>query len=386
MLKDLFDKGKCALGFHADAWRYARQGSCAQTSTCRRCQAVSRRVHHDWPDGWSLVSPQGCEVARRCRRCPEQEITVEHRWGPTAYRADGSCEQVQPCVRCGAEKEAAAVHLWTEWTYDAGESCAQTLRCARCNAAGGSSRVSHEWSRWQQSAFYEAQVQVCGRCAEMVFDLDPADDDGVPLSMQRAAATVARISADAEDPAAFREAVLAHRREMLSPVTDRYLRFAIEHYAAEPPKRDPLTALAALLERCRSQGADAVLRPAAIVPPPLPASATGTGQAFAASPSTDIALVGHWRHTESFASGGVSLVTDTHLLLTASGRFERWSKSAGSMGSTQSARDAGNWSVVSGSLRLAFDDGRRDHFRFDLSGDSMLCPDETRYRLWRRIS
>ncbi len=31
MLKDLFDKGKCALGFHVEAWRYAREGACQQT-------------------------------------------------------------------------------------------------------------------------------------------------------------------------------------------------------------------------------------------------------------------------------------------------------------------------------------------------------------------
>jgi hypothetical protein len=259
VFKDLLEKGRCVLGFHADTWRYAREGSCVQTSTCSRCQAVDRRVRHDWPDEWGGVWPQGCEVARRCRRCPEQEITVEHRWGPSAYRFEESCERVQPCTRCGAEKEAAAVHLWTEWMYDGDGSCTQTLRCARCNASGGSSRISHDWSRWQRSPFYDAQVQVCIRCAEMVFDLDPYDEAGVPLSMQRIAGTVAKV-ASAGDVAALREAILAHRREMLSPVADRYLRYAIECSAAEPSRQQGFVRLADLLERCRTEGIDSALR------------------------------------------------------------------------------------------------------------------------------
>jgi hypothetical protein len=194
---------------------------------------------------------------------------------------------------------------------------------------------------------------------------------------------VARVAA-ADDIAGLGEGILANRREMLSPVADRYLRYAIEYYAAEPSKQESLSTLAGLLERCRSEGPESVLRPAPVVPPPLPPSAFGPAPTGAASPAADARLAGHWRHTESFASGGVSLVTDTHLVLDPSGRFEWWSKSVGSMGSSTSDRERGRWSTADGALRLAFDDGTHASRRFVLDGDSMLCPDERRYRLWHR--
>jgi hypothetical protein len=369
MLKDLFDKGKCALGFHVEAWRYAREGSCQQASVCVRCQVVSDRVVHDWPDGWALVSPDDCQMARACRRCGERETRTEHDWGAPAYVADGSCDQVRGCSRCGSEMPAAAAHVWNAWVYTEEGSCRQTLGCSRCAAPGADTRTAHEWSLWQYSPFYEAQVRVCSRCGEMPFDADPADEDGTPLSLQRFAAAVLDVSG-ASDMAALRERVVAHQRVLLSPAVQHYFKFAMANAAGDAAQTETLQTLAQVFDRCRVEGIDAVLRPA---PPPIPSPADA---------GLDRRLPGHWRHVESMSSPGLSLVIDTHLVLETSGRFEWWSKSSGS---GTSGRERGVWSNNDGTLVLAFDNGSRAAWRYHIESGRMFLPDERRYRLWQRV-
>jgi hypothetical protein len=36
MLKELFDSGKCALGFHSGDWRYVSDQRCEQLQICSR--------------------------------------------------------------------------------------------------------------------------------------------------------------------------------------------------------------------------------------------------------------------------------------------------------------------------------------------------------------
>ena len=79
MLKDLFDKGKCALGFHVGDWRYLQDGSCQQTRICSRCQVSSQQLVHPWQT-WDYETPDSCRMARRCGRCAETETKVEHVW------------------------------------------------------------------------------------------------------------------------------------------------------------------------------------------------------------------------------------------------------------------------------------------------------------------
>ena len=376
MLKDLFDKGKCALGFHVDAWQYLRPGSCQQTSSCARCRAVNQRILHDWPDAWSLVAPDDCRTVRTCRRCSDRELGIEHQWQEPDYVAEGVCDRIRVCVRCRSTMSADVAHDFSAWTYTEDDACAQAQTCSRCGLAGVATRTLHDWTPWQHSAFYEAQVRVCRRCGEMPFDVDPGDDDD-PMSLQRAARAVEELAA-ADDVPELRKRLVAHQRELWSPVADRYFRLAFAHADGDAGRIETLDVLRRLIDRCRVEGIDTVLA-AAMAPPPLPPTAA---PADASAPS---GLTGHWRHTESFASGGVSLATDTHLVLDASGLFEWWSKSAGSMGYSSGERERGRWSAADGVLRLTFDGGSGRSLKYSVTRDSMFCPEEPRYRLWKRI-
>jgi hypothetical protein len=336
---------------------------------------VSQRVVHDWPDAWQLLSPAECQMARACRRCAERETRTEHDWGAAAYTADDRCDQVRDCSRCGTQTPAGTTHVWDAWVYGEDGSCLQTIGCSRCGAPGADNRTAHEWSPWQYSPFYDAQVRVCGRCGEMPFDIDAADDDGTPLSLQRFAAAVVDVTAAADLPA-LRERVVAHQRELLSPAMERYFRFALASAAGDTAQTETLQTLAELLERCRLEGIDAVLRPAPPpIPPPLPGGAAPSG-------TVDARLPGHWRHVESMSSPGLSMVIDTHLVLETSGRFEWWSKSSAS---GTSAKERGVWSNTGGTLVLAFDNGSRSTWRYHIESGRMFLPDERRYRLWQRV-
>ena len=383
MLKDFFNKGKCALGFHAEAWRYLRARACQQASICPHCQAQSERVLHQW-SGWQLAAADRCEMLRYCDRCQEGETKVEHEWALPRYTATDSCEQVRPCSRCGEQKADRTLHVWGSWAYEAEGSCSQRATCVRCAAEGNAHRISHAWTPWQQSDFYEAPVRVCGRCAEMVFDTgDPVDAD-TPISMQSVERAIAH-AMGSPTTAVLGERIAANRRELLSPVTPRYVRFAIERRAKDEPTKEVLLQLTELLERCRHEGIDAVFTPpaAAVSAAPTP-SRTPSSQAHGRA-TLDTRLCGQWLHTEAMSSGGYSLVIDTHLVLDTTGRFAWWSESAGVMGTRQSAPEPGVWSAVEGVLRLAFDDGNGRLMPYVVEGDSMLCPNETRYRLWKRV-
>jgi hypothetical protein len=74
--------------------------------------------------------------------------------------------------------------------------------------------------------------------------------------------------------------------------------------------------------------------------------------AAAASGTLDPSLIGHWRHTQALSSGGFSFVTDVHLVLQDDGTYGMWSRSKGSMGSTDSELTTGVWKVDSGWLLL----------------------------------
>jgi hypothetical protein len=70
----------------------------------------------------------------------------------------------------------------------------------------------------------------------------------------------------------------------------------------------------------------------------------------------DAALVGRWRHTESHASGGLSMATDVHLELAADGTYATWSRSAGIGDPTETPRTTGSWKTEAGRLYLWPDD------------------------------
>ena len=262
MLKDLLNKGKCTLGFHAEDWRYLRSSACQQASTCSRCQHISERVLHEWPEAWLRGTPGTCEKTRHCRRCRERETAIEHHWGPPVYASDSSCEQVRRCMRCAAETPAETAHVWEAWSYVEAEGCSQIVSCARCGTRGEVQRVEHAWGAWSHSPFYGEPVRVCSRCALMIFERSGADAGRDPVSMQQAATAVTELLT-AQDFTALRERLLAHQRELLSPVATHYLRLALEQCASDASATDTLEMYGSLLERCRVQGIEATLDAAA---------------------------------------------------------------------------------------------------------------------------
>lgn len=355
MLKDLLDKGKCALGYHVEAWQYADSGLCRQVSRCARCGVVSERTAHVW-SGWQRLDEASCTATRTCLRCGQHETKDDHDWDT--------------------------------WVYDAPDECRQRVLCARCAAPGTATRLRHDRGAWQWSAFYETGVAVCRRCGEMVFAT--VDGDEEPVTFQEADAAIMHIvgSSTVED---VRQRITARQGVLFSPVAAHVFRFAADRRAADEDERKVFADLAAVVARCRDEGIDAVLaRPASATsgaPPPLPttapppAAASRTDQGGLEPP-----LVGHWRHTEALSSGGFSLVTDTNLVLDESGRFGWWSHSvSAAMGSDNTAREYGTWGVTGRTLSLHFDAGTTMKRQCDVEGNAMLWPEESRYRLWKRI-
>jgi hypothetical protein len=103
------------------------------------------------------------------------------------------------------------------------------------------------------------------------------------------------------------------------------------------------------------------------------------------APQLDTRLVGHWRHTESLGGGGISMTTDTHLQLDASGDFQRWTHSVSSMGERRGPRDAGRWTTENTSLTLRYDDGNQWLRSYQVESGSLLFPHEGVLRFWERV-
>ena len=386
MLKDLFDRGKCALGFHAGEWRYLREGSCQQTRVCSRCKAESQQLVHTWQT-WDYQNADACLMVRECGRCGEKETKTEHVWGTPVYQSEGSCALIRPCSRCGETKAAGTAHVWESWNYDGEQACSQVIACSRCGDTGSQRRITHEWGAWYQSQFYDTGVRVCRRCAEMVFDSEEGNkSDKVSLQMvDRAVWNVM----ESKDNATVRERVTQHSQVLFDPVAEKYFKFAIDQRAPDESAKDTLRQLAGLLERCRTQGIDAVFSPPVKAANPAPVSTTGTAvsSSIPASKELDGRLVGHWRSTEIFpSSGGFSMSTDTHCVLDAGGRFEWWSYSVSSLGSRPSEPEYGDWSVSNNILLLDFDGGNRLERKHVIQGPAMLWPDDRRWRIWERIN
>jgi hypothetical protein len=247
VLKELLDKGKCALGFHAGDWRYITENQCEQIQVCSRCNNQSRQVAHQWTS-WQYFASGACEMARRCQRCKEQENKTEHVWGAPVYETEESCAQVRPCSRCGETASAATVHKWNSWSYETQGQCAQLSACSRCGAIGTQRRVVHEWSAWHNSEFYAAPVRVCRRCGEMVFDLEKSSDESVSLQMANSAVQDVIQASDVES---VRERITRQRTLLFSPVTEKYFNFAVDQLAASAEAKEVYQKLARLIDRCR---------------------------------------------------------------------------------------------------------------------------------------
>ena len=379
MLKELFDKGKCALGFHHGDWCYIQDRQCEQIQVCSRCNNQSRQIAHHWL-AWQYLANGACGMARRCERCKEQEDKVEHVWGVPIYETEQSCVQVRPCARCGEKTSAGTVHNWNSWSYEAQGQCSQVSACSRCGSVGRERRISHDWDNWQTSEFYAALVRVCRRCGEMIFDLDHSGKPSV--SLQTVNSAVKNVM-QAADGAGVREQIIRHSSVLFSPVTEKYFNFAVDRLATSAETKDVYRKLAGTLERCRRDGVDNVLQPAASVNLSQSAFSDQTGEQSSVKmeAALDPRLIGHWRHTEILGSGSFMRTIDTHCILDASGAMQWYSRTASGINTPEN----GGWSAGNGTLDLTFANGSRRAFTYVLEGTTMFCPGEGRYRLWTRI-
>lgn len=391
MFRDLFDKGKCALGFHAGEWRYIAPGRCDQLRVCTRCRNESRQVVHLWQQ-WRRLSPGRCEFSRPCSRCAASETKTEHAWTAAIYQEAGSCVMVEPCAGCASTRPAGTIHVFDAWSYDAADACGQTSVCSRCKASGSGRRVEHDWTPWVASAFYAAPVRVCRRCAEMVLDLK---GEGAAVSMQSAASAV-NAAIESPDAASLKSTIQNNRHLLLGPVVERYLAYAADQLSPTPDVRKTYQDFASVLAMCRTDGLDAVFGPAAATAAP-PADAAGgpavgargaSGAAARPQPvpsgvtgALDSVLVGHWRHTEPVSG----FTTDTHCLLDDTGRFTWWSKSVSQFGVSNSNREYGTWYVAGGLLHLVFEDGTHMQRDYITERGSMVWRNDGRYRFWSHL-
>jgi hypothetical protein len=388
MLKDLFDKGKCALGFHTGEWRYLQDRSCQQTRICSRCQVASQQLVHAW-QSWEYEGSDDCRMARRCGRCAEAEIKVEHVWASPVYVSEQSCALVRPCSRCKETSPAGNAHVWESWSYDAADNCSQLVTCSRCGESGSERRTVHDWNAWQSSQFYGAPVRVCRRCAEMVFNLDHESEQKDQVSLQMVDRAVWNVM-EATDSPSVRERLSQNKKALFNPVVEKYFKFAIDQRAPDESARNTLRQLAGLIERCRREGIETVFAPAAsqgsAYAPSSSSASPGHTPSTSPTGEKNARLLGHWRHTEPRSSGGFSMTIDTHCVLDPSGRFEWWSKSMSSFGPSTSGPENGTWSASGNTLHLNFDDGTSLAREVVIENATMFWPGDGRYRLWERIS
>lgn len=82
----------------------------------------------------------------------------------------------------------------------------------------------------------------------------------------------------------------------------------------------------------------------------------GAGSGGPGGGSTSPTLVGHWQHTEALSSGGVSLVTDTNLVLREDGTASTWTRTEG-VTSANEPQTPGRWKTEGGKLLLHADGG-----------------------------
>jgi hypothetical protein len=382
MLRELFDKGKCALGFHAGDWRYTRDRHCEQIRTCSRCKLESRQTVHTWQP-WQYLASEACEMRRQCGRCREEENKVEHAWAEPVYETPGSCEQIRPCARCDEKASAGVRHTWDGWRYETHDQCSQISACSRCGAPGPEKRLAHNWGNWYESQFYSAPVRVCRRCAETVFKLGQERSETDVVSLQEIHRAVQELI-ESKDAEVMREAIIRHQAVLFSPVTNKYFKFAVDQLSATADAKDVFCKLAGTIDRCRKEGVENVFSHASSG---TAQASSGASHGSPAQPAGNAAaldqrLIGHWRHTEILGSGGFSMTIDTHCILDASGGMQWYSRTANGT----NAPESGAWSATKGTLNLKFDKGDRLAFSYVLEGANMFCPREGRYRLWERIN
>ena len=99
----------------------------------------------------------------------------------------------------------------------------------------------------------------------------------------------------------------------------------------------------------------------------------GGGNAGGGGGERPQALVGHWRFTETFARDDISWATDTHLVLEADGSCRSWSRTEGSVSSSD-PETQGLWKAEGNQLLLKLDGGGswQPAARFAADGERLM--------------
>jgi len=386
MWKDLFDKGKCLLGFHEGAWRYRGARTCTQVQTCVRCGNTTERVEHQWAD-WGYERDGQCDQIRRCQRCGAVERQVTHSWGEPHYARADACDRIAVCARCREPQALDVVHVFDTWSYQTADSCSQVVTCSRCSVTGAPTRVEHDWGAWTRSAFYETNVRVCRHCGEMLLDAR-VSGGGRPVAMQAIDADVNRVIA-ADTAPQIRAILTQAHSTLLTPAADKYFAFAFDQYADDAFRRGPLTAARTLVTRCQANGIDATLQELGLeapLPTPMvthsptpgtPAQRKPASRRNAAGP-LDKRLIGHWTNTEFLGQGTPMMMSiESHCVLDGSGRFEFVVQG--------NDVEAGTWTAGGGELVMRFDGGDSFVRSYIVDSSGMIWNNDSRFHFWRRV-
>lgn len=277
---------------------------------------------------WRAASPTVCTYTRTCVRCAAKHSKVEHPWGDWRFVAEQSCEQLRSCSRCSMH-EQRILHAHGDATFVSASSCEMQEVCRRCHDRRPVA-ARHSMTEWRFVDAEECrQVQHCSRC----------------------------------DVAGAQTRTLHTWGEW-------------QHSNAHNGG----------VSACKRCGELQVRSATAPVGPEAPAAGESPDVKRSDSAQRHVLLVAHWRHTEIMSSGGFSLVTDTHLVLQADGRFRRWTHSASSMGSQTSEALTGSWHTEGDRLHSRTDgSGAGSAIRFTLQGDKLFFPDGGTQKLWERV-
>jgi hypothetical protein len=344
MLKDLLNKGKCKLGFHAGEWGYIASLNCAQLRVCERCGAESRRTEHSWPE-WTYLNPKSCTLARNCLRCQQEETKVAHAWGDWAY-----------------------IHRY---------SCIQRRGCTRCGHIDDQTQTTHQWAQWEFSDHYAGPVQVCTRCGELN---RPGASGGNPSDDELTLVVEKLVAADSQEQ--ITRLLHTNQQALFSKNATRFLQRCQQDFSHRPKAKERIANLEMIIDSCRKVGIDAALQQ------PTVSSYTPSAQlaAQSASPGSraaqrvsskiDPSLVGRWRNTR-YEGGPTAILYAYDVDLDEDGTFTQSESAAyagssyGSTGMRETGR--GQWELNQGLLLLNYTNGNQVACRYQVQGTKLYC-------------
>jgi hypothetical protein len=244
-----------------------------------------------------------------------------------------------------------------QWRYLGADACTQIEQCSRCNSDGTKQRAEHTWGDWQYDAETKTPLRVCLRCGEVQIKSMPGA--GTPQAVPPGGSATGKSRQALFDALKPKMQQLAEMENAMGRVLGAMARTAQNAREPSTVTDDEVTDLLAR---------------------------AGDTPRTESSAEHDARLVGHWRHTNAMSSGGFSLVTDTHLVLDAQGRFARWSHSASGMGETQSDPVKGAWQSRQETLVLTFDDGDEVALSYEVHPQELFFPNGGSQKFWTRVN